>query len=195
MPKKTREKLLGAGRSLFASVGYENASVGDLEKAAGLTPRAGGFYRHFKSKAALLLALAESTVETPVQVGFDSVLPLEDTRAELIHIARSYQKLDQPQDGFANVIHAEAVRIPELAQMIKRANTVMFEVLLDWLKSKPIAKNTPEQKLVELVFIIFGGWLFFLDAQNRVSLPHAFKSDSLLKSWAAHWGPVLDQES
>jgi len=41
---------------LFATKGYPGTSVADIERAAGLTPRASGMYRHFPSKQAVLEA-------------------------------------------------------------------------------------------------------------------------------------------
>ena len=39
----TRDRLIQAGMRLFAARGVDATTVGDLEKAAGLAPRAGGF--------------------------------------------------------------------------------------------------------------------------------------------------------
>lgn len=52
----TRERLLSAGLTLFAKQGFAATSVGEIEAAAGLQPRRGGLYRHFRSKEALLEA-------------------------------------------------------------------------------------------------------------------------------------------
>lgn len=195
MAKNTREKLIAAGRDLFSSCGYENTSVGDLENAVGLTPRAGGFYRHFKSKEDLLLELAGALIETPDRLGLDTVLPLEDTKAELIYIARSYWNLNSPEDGIADIIHAEAIRVPALKALIDRANDLLFDALRTWLKSKPLAGELSESQISDHVFIVFGGWLFFLNAGARLSNGDMPGAESLLKTWAAHWAPILDGQT
>jgi AcrR family transcriptional regulator len=48
----------------FAARGYAATSVADIERAAGLTPRASGMYRHFPSKRAVLEAGIDDHVES-----------------------------------------------------------------------------------------------------------------------------------
>ena len=50
----TRERLISAAIELFAAQGYTATTVGAIAQAGGLSPRAGGFYRHFSSKRELL---------------------------------------------------------------------------------------------------------------------------------------------
>jgi AcrR family transcriptional regulator len=54
----TRDRLLAAGMRLFPEKGFRRTSVGDIEAAAGLRPRAGAMYHHFSSKQNLLEAAA-----------------------------------------------------------------------------------------------------------------------------------------
>jgi AcrR family transcriptional regulator len=55
----TRERILDAAVELFGRRGYHGTSVGEIESAAGLTPRRGALYKHFESKEALLEAAVE----------------------------------------------------------------------------------------------------------------------------------------
>jgi AcrR family transcriptional regulator len=52
----TRERLLDAAMHLFGEHGFRGTSVAAIERAAGLTPGAGGLYHHFPSKDAVLTA-------------------------------------------------------------------------------------------------------------------------------------------
>ncbi len=52
--KTTRAEIAQAALQLMATKGYRGASIGEIEKAVGLAPRAGGFYRHFQSKEEIL---------------------------------------------------------------------------------------------------------------------------------------------
>lgn len=61
-----RDRLLDAGRSVFADVGYAAATVDDVIDRAG-TSRA-TFYRHFKSKEDLFWALSQSCFDDFNQV-------------------------------------------------------------------------------------------------------------------------------
>lgn len=56
----TRERIVRAAVGLFADGGYSATSVADIERAVGLSPGAGGLYRHFRSKDELLLAAVEA---------------------------------------------------------------------------------------------------------------------------------------
>jgi len=60
----TRERLKREALRLFATNGFEGVTVGDIEAAAGLQPRRGALYRHFRSKEELLeLAVQEAATE------------------------------------------------------------------------------------------------------------------------------------
>jgi AcrR family transcriptional regulator len=50
-----REKILRAAAELFAGRGYHAVSLADIGAAAGIV--GSGVYRHFASKAAILVAL------------------------------------------------------------------------------------------------------------------------------------------
>ena len=55
----TRERIVTQAIRLFARHGFSGTTVGDIEQAAGLAPRAGGLYKHFRSKDDLVLAFLE----------------------------------------------------------------------------------------------------------------------------------------
>ena len=50
------QRVVDAAMELFGRQGYAATSVADIERAAGLTPRASGMYRHFRSKREVLEA-------------------------------------------------------------------------------------------------------------------------------------------
>src|SRR6201991_4999674 len=56
MPRSTRERIIDEALRLFAERGYSATSVAEIEAASGLSPGAGGLYRHFKSKYEVLAA-------------------------------------------------------------------------------------------------------------------------------------------
>jgi AcrR family transcriptional regulator len=57
---------------LFAERGYRATTIGDIERAAGLAARRGGFYRHFESKEAVFRAgIEEAATATPVEGLFE----------------------------------------------------------------------------------------------------------------------------
>jgi AcrR family transcriptional regulator len=85
----TRERIVTEAIRLFALNGFTGTTVGDIEQAAGLARRAGGLYRHFRSKEEVLSAAIDRHVREMQRIRerFD-VMPLGDLRAELTLAAR-----------------------------------------------------------------------------------------------------------
>jgi AcrR family transcriptional regulator len=85
----TRERIVTEAIRLFALNGFTGTTVGEIEQAAGLSPRAGGLYRHFRSKEEVLSAAIDRHVREMERIRerFD-VMPLGDPRAEFTLAAR-----------------------------------------------------------------------------------------------------------
>ena len=60
-PKNTKQKILLAGRRIFAEKGYHQTRIQDLLKAAGVSP--GAFYNYFSNKEELFLELVREAGE------------------------------------------------------------------------------------------------------------------------------------
>jgi AcrR family transcriptional regulator len=115
----TRERLLTAARRLFAEQGYAGTSVGDVEAAAGLTPRSGALYKHFPSKEALLRAVFESYPGMEALDEHVTLLDLGDLRAEIVLIGRvGLDELRRERD-LIRVVMKEGERFPEVAEIFK----------------------------------------------------------------------------
>jgi AcrR family transcriptional regulator len=188
---KTRDKLIEAGLTLFTQKGYGNTSIADIETAAGLAPRTGGFYRHFPSKADLAVEIgATNIIETRAELGFDGQLPLGDTRAELILIARGYLRAGERQAPLAGLI-AEVRHLPKIQELENRVNEDLLEALTGWLKSKSYANDMTYAQLVALVLSVFGGWIFFLSKRGSPVVPE-LTDELMLDEWAGMWAKILD---
>lgn len=190
--KSTKGRLLRAAAKLFSANGYEKTTVGDIERAAGLSPRAGGFYRHFTSKESLLVELAVERFESPEKIGMFKAFPLGDTRAELMFIARAYSQLNQDDLDITRVIRVQAARIPALKKKLNEANTALSEAMTDWVATKPALKNKSRQTAAEITLIIFGGWLFYVSRRDEYPNKSAISEEKMLARWADHWAAALD---
>jgi len=86
----TRDRLLAGALDLFAEQGYRATTIDQIERAAGLTPRAGALYNHFPSKMALLQAVLDERTRAIEEFGerLELGASLRDLRAELLLIAR-----------------------------------------------------------------------------------------------------------
>lgn len=63
-----KQRILRAAMACFAAKGYAATTIADIETAAGLSPRAGGTYRHFTSKEAILRAAIEDEIVLSAEV-------------------------------------------------------------------------------------------------------------------------------
>lgn len=191
---ETRDRIAKAALKLFAAEGYARTSIGAIEKAAGLAPRAGAFYRHFKSKEELLMELVRSQIsETPDEFDFQRLKDLGDTRAELILIAQTYESAARRQMPFLRLI--EEVRHTEWgADAENRINQDMLRALEDWVAQKTAAHGLKPKELTALTVSVFGGWLFYIAKFQQGVRLEAIDRDTLLARWAAFWAAILDGE-
>ena len=118
----TRERIVAAARQLIAQRGYRGTSVGDIEAAAGLSPRSGALYKHFPSKQAVLEAVmaehSEAVEEMREQI---AVVPLGDLRAELTLIARWGLAELRREHELTRIVMREGENFPELAATFRAA--------------------------------------------------------------------------
>ena len=81
MQRPTRERIVAESLRLFAERGYAATSVAEIEAASGLSPGAGGLYRHFRSKEEVLgAAVREHITRTKKQIDatFQQASTLQD---------------------------------------------------------------------------------------------------------------------
>jgi AcrR family transcriptional regulator len=85
----TPDRLMDAALKLFAERGYQATSVGSIESEAGLAPRSGALYQHFKGKQELLEAAVDRELAAMDELSQAiAMFPLGDLRAEFTMLAR-----------------------------------------------------------------------------------------------------------
>jgi AcrR family transcriptional regulator len=115
----TRERIVTEAMRLFAEHGFRGTTVGEIEQAAGLAPRAGGLYKHFRSKEEVLEAGIERHVsEIELIQPVLEVMPLGDARAELTLIGRWALNELANEMPLMKVVQKEGDRFPELAAKV-----------------------------------------------------------------------------
>lgn len=146
--RSTRERLLSAGLRLFAERGYRGTTVGDVELAAGLAPRAGALYKHFGSKKELLAAVVERhLVELQTVERIVDLLPLGDLRAELTLLARwVLTELDR-QRALMLVFEKEGDELADLRDRFYEVGDVSYRVAADF--TRRLAKEHPSMKSID----------------------------------------------
>jgi len=118
----TRERILAAALELFAERGYAATSIGEIEAAAGLSPRSGALYKHFPSKQALLeSAFAQRVAEVDAFHERFELTRLGDLRAELT-LAATWGLAELARErALVRLVMREGERLPGLAERFHEA--------------------------------------------------------------------------
>ena len=132
----TRDRILDAAMHLFGENGFGGTSVAEIERAAGLTPGAGGLYHHFRSKDSLL---AE---------GIDRHL---GRLGALRDIRRLFRGIGEPR--------AELTLIARYVLNELDAEAELLRVLVAESRARPALVAGPVEMLVEGTYAEFAGWL------------------------------------
>ena len=120
MMTSTRDALLDAGVALIAEHGFAAVTVGQIEQAAGFTPRDGTLYRHFKSKRELLDAALQRHVDSlSDQDGLTDLLPLPDLTSELRVIGRLILSRLDAEELISRVLEKEGHQLGKLADVMR----------------------------------------------------------------------------
>lgn len=119
--KLTRARLIDAALRLFATSGYEHATVDDISQAAGYSK--GAYYFHFSTKDDILLELLRIWTE-----GRNQVLAAESaegpaSREELRRLLAGFFSYDEAPQWYAVLLEfwAQAVRNPEVSKRLSQA--------------------------------------------------------------------------
>jgi AcrR family transcriptional regulator len=113
------QRVLGAAMSLFAERGYSTTSIADIERAAGLTVGAGGIYRHFPSKLAMLEAGVRAIVEADEDIQRAQPVPGLSLREQLLLYARVGLVMIRSQRALIRLLYRDLDEVPELLAEVK----------------------------------------------------------------------------
>jgi AcrR family transcriptional regulator len=118
--QSTRDRIVTEAIRLFAERGFRGTTVGDIERAAGLAPRSGGLYKHFRSKEEVLEAAAERHVaEIEAVRSLLELGPLGDLRAELTLVARWSLAELRAERPLLKIVQKDGDQFPELIEAVR----------------------------------------------------------------------------
>lgn len=154
----TRERLMTAAIELFAERGFDGTSVGEIERTAGLAPRSGALYQHFKGgKEELLRSAIEHELRAIDELGsVMEMLPLGDLRAEFTLLARWNLGSLERRSALARFVRRDVGRLPpELRdELYDRLVGKPYEQIVDWLQSRFAgAAERPDLPALALVLV------------------------------------------
>ncbi|MCP2339013.1 TetR/AcrR family transcriptional regulator [Actinomadura rupiterrae] len=152
----TRDRIIDAAMRLFGEQGYRGTSVAQIERAAGLTPGAGGMYHHFRTKEAVLRAGIERNLNRLDALrDIRRVLgDLGDLRAELTLTARYVlTELDGEQE-LLRIMVTEARSRPEIVEdAVRQLVHTTFAEFTAWLRD---SAGVPEERAAAVASVGLG---------------------------------------
>jgi AcrR family transcriptional regulator len=136
----TKTRIVAEAMRLFGEQGYQSTTIAVIEAAAGLSPGAGGLYRHFTSKRAVL----EEGIRRQIEAGDELValmdrpegagdLPLPD---RLAAIARAgLRRLEEERD-INRLLLRDLNEFPDLLQRVEHQDLRrVFGAVTQWLRA------------------------------------------------------------
>jgi AcrR family transcriptional regulator len=138
----TRDAVVAAAMDLFGRQGYRTTTIAQIESAAGLSPGAGGLYRHFRSKRALL----EEGLRRQAEQGRGLAAFLEDpgglaalpVRDRLVAVARAgLRRLEEERDVNRLLVRDLAAFPDLLAQVREQELAAVVGAVAAWLRAQP----------------------------------------------------------
>ena len=106
---ETRERIIDAGRSAFASQGFDQTTNKDIADAAGLTT--GALYHYFESKPALFLAVLVDQQERVLTRIRDAAEGVDGTIAKLHAVLDATVRLNREDPDLARFVATAPIEL------------------------------------------------------------------------------------
>ncbi|MBD2900244.1 hypothetical protein amrb99_92450 [Actinomadura sp. RB99] len=190
MTTSTRERIVAESLRLFADRGYAATSVAEIEAAAGLSPGAGGLYRHFRSKEEVLASAIREHIERTRQQ-ITTVLDQAEVFADRpleVRLRMTCQaglaKMREEQD-LIRVLFRDLDQFPNLvAEMREGIVNPLYDGIATWLSQQPEYAGAEEDWAA--VASILGGAVvnYWLANESMYEPPTRIDEKRFVESWA-----------
>lgn len=124
-----REKILDAAAGLLADSGFHAVSMADIGERAGIV--GSGVYRHFDSKAAILVELFEQVIDDLLEQGKASVEQAPDLATALEDLLVGQVSFVVRKRHLAQIYHNEISNLPHEDQVRLRRKQRLY--LEEWV--------------------------------------------------------------
>jgi AcrR family transcriptional regulator len=194
-PTSTRERILESAMQLFANKGFRATTIGDIEAAAGLSPRRGALYRHFASKEAVFEACLERWIAdvTGFPSTVEAVLPQGDLRSELTVIARGSLQLLARQRDLFRLLARDAIDFPELvARVHDELVAVGYQQLAAWFGSRLRAAGAPTTDARALAAVALSSLAHYRQDEAIYGAPPGDVGETeFVQAWVNSWHAAI----
>jgi AcrR family transcriptional regulator len=182
----TRERIVDEAMRLFGQNGFRGTSVVQIEKAAGLSPGAGGLYHHFASKDDVLMeGVRRHLARLDALRQLRGVLTnLGDLRAELTVVARfSLAEVDSEAQLF-QILASEARRRPDLlSDAAEQLVTATYAGFADWLRLTVKPRRLAPDRARTIALLAMGSLLSGRILQHVMGVNADVDDEALIAVW------------
>ncbi len=184
----TRDRIVTEAMRLFAEQGFLGTTVGEIEAAAGLAPRAGGLYKHFRSKEEVLEAGIDRQVTDleairPVL----GMLPLGDVRAELTLAGRWALRLLADEQPLMKIVQKDGDRFPELVAEVHERIIARGQREATGLIARMFASAGVDESETAALGAVALGSLVGYRVEEAMFGPRPVNADDFLETWVDVW--------
>jgi AcrR family transcriptional regulator len=188
--RSTRERIVSEALRLFAERGYAATSVAEIEAASGLSPGAGGLYRHFRSKEEVLAAaIREHITRTSDQITatFQHAVVLQDRPlVERLRLTATVGmgKMREEAD-LIRVLFRDLDKFPNLVtEMREGIVNPLYNMIAKWLAAQPEMADLDEDW--DAIALALGGSIvnFWLASDALHEPPQRVDEERFINAWA-----------
>lgn len=147
-----REKILDAAAALVGESGYHAVSMAEIGERAGIV--GSGVYRHFESKAAILVELFERVIDDLLAQARDAVEGTTDLAEALDALVQGQVEFVVHKRPLAQIYHNEISNLPHEDQV--RLRRKQRQYLEEWVHVVGELEETPEPVTRTRVHVAIG---------------------------------------
>ena len=184
--QSTRDRIVSEAIRLFAERGFRGTTVGEIESAAGLVPRSGGLYKHFRSKEEVLEAATERHVREIESVRSSlELLPLGDLRAELTLIGRWALAELGAEQPLMKIVMKDGDQFPGLVRQVReriveRGEQTTIEVIERLIAQEGLQADNPRA----VAAVALGSLVTYRIQHTMFGVsPMGVSEDELIQAW------------
>lgn len=190
MSTSTRERIVSESLRLFADRGYTATSVAEIEAAAGLSPGAGGLYRHFRSKEEVLASAIREHIERTRRQISDVLVqaPAFAERPLEVRLRMTCQaglaKMREEQD-LIRVLFRDLDQFPSLVEEMREGIVnPLYDGIATWLSAQPEYEGSDEDW--PAIAAVLGGAVvnYWLANESMYEPPSHIDEKRFVESWA-----------
>ncbi len=182
--KTTRAEIAQAALRLMATKGYRGTSIGEIEKAVGLAPRAGGFYRHFKNKEEILFDAIDTYAEEILAELSDlKNIPQSSASTELTAMTHLIVAHAARHRELRLILRRDGRNLPGIQARIRQFNQAdAWDVFVEWTRHQ-LGKRRIDKNVRQHTFQIFSTLALILYLQDYGEFPLSLDRDETLDHW------------